>query len=1592
MSYKSAEYPVLLLPLKIETRFVTRRKNNEDTQQLWIRIFPDQPFLKSFNPILTAEERKDREKFNRDRNIDEWKFLVEKYGQYRASWIIHISDEELLKQGNKPPLENLTDFLYSWLPDYFMAYLYWKDQDKETRLQEIQFSPIDTTQNLPLLDPEKNWLEDFFVAEEMGMAKRISIDKTITKFERIIVIGIRSEEVDPSSALVRDLLRNHQYTEGFSFLAYGTPTNNLKGLKSGFSSQEEYDAIGSYSYAVDEVDLKAKPLESDDSELQSLVKEYPNPYKTFAENFSHALGFDINDFKHVKNANGSGPRLGKLIQKATWFALGGQMLRMLFGDNISNEAQLQLWKFYCEFVDVQGPYPAIKIGNLPYGVLPVTHLRGILQEEKDDTVEDRINLALVKLFEKWLEMARSDRPEEPEHGTNEDEFDAATNYVPRMEDAENKASELARILSMEPRSTNFQLRMLELERVPGWYSNLVTTPQSIYAFTPLLIDEMLKGKPNYDRDLTYTLNNFKEIDDLFTSFFFGADSDKNILNYAPVLSFKTISEIPFTEWDTSNDHPIPLTFSNDWYETAYLDFIKDIWKEDKEFLIWYKGELSILVDLLLRGYSQAVRLYYRDVYFNPSKEEVEGVAAYRIHKIVKSAGSQVAKGEDIIMLDLLELGKTIAIKAPFSGVIEKVFVIEDAIFNKEWEKANDKIWDRRLFRLKDEKGFKNICREMAAVGAQIILEIQRLAEKQGIDHVKEQKIALTEALDLNSFRLDAWLTGIAAQRINTLRKAKPEGFYFGAYGWIENLEKNDNEIIFNENGSNTTGEFLSEDAYDEEGGIIHCPSSAQAVAASMFRQSFSSYRPEKDKNGKVISGSPYTINLTSDRIQKSKQFMEGIRQGQDIEALLGYRFERFLHDHQKGEFVYDLRKKFPLTFNKLETGDGEEPGIPEMTVVNGLDLIEKRNADDPLLEDAKVQEGIDLIANILDGSADLLFFEAGYQMTQGNFSHAAAAMDAAKGKVEPPQIEALDTRIPGTAIEHKLVMLFDPPANELTAPEPNPKAYIEPTLEQWLSECLGPFDKIGCQVKLYQEKDEGNVYIGNGEVVTLQDLNIGALDLMQLSFSPLAKGATELEYRIMQVVLKQKGELAYNIRYEFSTDVPVGMQTIQDAIETLQYVHVLLRESQFLKVEDIATNEELNIAEQEEGAENITYDPAYIPALAGRFQKCVEQLKNSRTPLSVLSKYDVQNAKGLIYVPMAFVYENTIQNFLGADKDITSISPEDRKEFRDSQEGSLLLQKLGFVIDDKLETEIAGIWEELEAAFYNALEARKRSRTEALKKANQVENLLESFNAGYSENQHISFSSNVNQLQDIAQILFGKTFYLIPPFIPTSSFKTAINANQDQLVGPDGLSLGNGITGGQERIRHWLEGRSVVDIQTEAFSNFLMSAENWRSQDTASFMNPYLEEWKFHIAQYTQDETFPWAALDENELKLVKPSMNSVDYPEDVQSIVVFKQSKNSLQEDLQYGLLIDQFPEIIPSKKVDTGLTFQYNAPNNEAPQAFLLAVASEDLNWNEDRLRDIIYDTIDLAKVRMVDTDALQGFGNILPMSYWFNVPDLL
>ena len=79
-------------------------------------------------------------------------------------------------------------------------------------------------------------------------------------------------------------------------------------------------------------------------------------------------------------------------------------------------------------------------------------------------------------------------------------------------------------------------------------------------------------------------------------------------------------------------------------------------------------------------------------------------------------------------------------------------------------------------------------------------------------------------------------------------------------------------------------------------------------------------------------------------------------------------------------------------------------------------------------------------------------------------------------------------------------------------------------------------------------------------------------------------------------------------------------------------------------------------------------------------------------------------------------------------------------------------------------------------------------------------------------------------------------------------------------------------------------------------------------------------------------------------------------------------------------GLLIDEWVEVVPSTTETTGIALQYDQPNAAPPQTILVAVPPDlAAPWTIWSLQQVLLETLDLARIRAVDPDALAKSGTI-------------
>jgi hypothetical protein len=114
----SDRYPFLLLPVRLETRFKTVTLEGRRQNQLWVRVYPDDCAIDSFEATLSEVEVKNARIYWADRwragGFEEqqrgaWRGLVSSHGSGRAAWI--VQQYQPLNLSAEPRKANSTDII-----------------------------------------------------------------------------------------------------------------------------------------------------------------------------------------------------------------------------------------------------------------------------------------------------------------------------------------------------------------------------------------------------------------------------------------------------------------------------------------------------------------------------------------------------------------------------------------------------------------------------------------------------------------------------------------------------------------------------------------------------------------------------------------------------------------------------------------------------------------------------------------------------------------------------------------------------------------------------------------------------------------------------------------------------------------------------------------------------------------------------------------------------------------------------------------------------------------------------------------------------------------------------------------------------------------------------------------------------------------------------------------------------------------------------------------------------------------------------------------------------------------------------------------
>ncbi len=958
---------------------------------------------------------------------------------------------------------------------------------------------------------DTRWLFDFERAVEMGLGFRVDLTPVQYRagFARLVVLGVQlSNDATAGKAALEELLRNHQFGDaGFSLLTQGTPTNNTEDTGSGFSIRES---------AEEAYDRYQRETAAPDTIAGSAVD---------GRHLANALGVDpaLAGLRTARNYTSTDQAEARAMQAALWNATLGYYLESMVTDVADEGVRRIVRGHFLDHVRGRGAVPSIRIGKQPYGILPITNLRGIeIPDELPGRTAPRADVAanasvLLSIF-KAAAVARADLREVLE--------DVA--HVGRGGDAHAR---LLRVLGLHPTSVEYDRRVAESFAA---LRNMLTA----FGVFEITTDELRAAYRNNGLELLEHLGYQAEGTPklpIFDRLWFGPQED--------------VKKPPVDDGPLSEERRLAPCTATD---KNYIEWLVDKARTDHEAIRDQSGFLpnktpqAILFDLL----RHSLNLEFGNT----------GLTLLTRAKLITAAEARALR-----------------VDKDFIGIQKSATAVEskwDLIYRTQPEIAQGSTIVAHISSL---LAAASAADEVAELN-EVVAALELLAKLP----TARLERCMAEHLDLCHYRLDAWLLSFIGVQLeamrSTPRRRDPDGrdpdgrdantvgnsggVYLGAYGWVEDLKPDSRKL------EPVTLDPEQQRAFDPQnaGGIVtdssnagyvHAPSTPHGITAAVLRNAYISAASKDDPDR-------YKVNLSSERVRMALGVIEGIQQGQGLAELLGYQLERGLHDHNALEldaYVYELRKVFPLASNRLaltairkgrvarnaaetkrfaeEEADLEDgkavTKIEARNVVNGLALLEHvaqpGNGSYPFgfpigtgvgkLRDATaaqrkaIDDEVDRLKNVRDAVADLAIAESVHQTVQGNFDRAAGALDAFSKGAFPQLPDVIQAPQSGLGITQRFGVHF--PAGVSPDVGATPRSKAEPALNAW---CKGLFPTAAAvqgTVRFRPRPDDSAPPPAWSTFdVTLAELGLEPIDLVYLHDADSAKNLSALDDHMLR--------------------------------------------------------------------------------------------------------------------------------------------------------------------------------------------------------------------------------------------------------------------------------------------------------------------------------------------------------------------------------------------------------------------------------------------------------------------------------------------
>ncbi len=398
--------PALLVPIRLETKFVD--------DELRIRILPDRMSVQGAAPASAGELEEARDFWVRyhaakspEQRTATWRQYARRLGSTRAGFVARLTRPTVDAKGQLsfPEIVPETDgpAFATLLPDRWMATGWVGDKVAFQRFSDpvtgpLAVSPDPTAPTTTLggsglqIDPATAWLFDYQEALERGMAITVPLTETAAiaadGVTTLVVIGVdEAQRPLDAAAELQALFEQHSQSAGLAFVPQGTPTNNTETVASGYRRVE-----------AELADLEARELDV-----------YVPDADDNATRLASALGLaDAELFGRLAHGSDREHQTARDMRIALFETVFGTFARQVLATHDTDSSVLgpglgdltidALRSWFVTWLTGGAPVPSVRIGDQPYGVLPVMTRADV---DHSTLTKQRIASFIDVLIEEW---------------------------------------------------------------------------------------------------------------------------------------------------------------------------------------------------------------------------------------------------------------------------------------------------------------------------------------------------------------------------------------------------------------------------------------------------------------------------------------------------------------------------------------------------------------------------------------------------------------------------------------------------------------------------------------------------------------------------------------------------------------------------------------------------------------------------------------------------------------------------------------------------------------------------------------------------------------------------------------------------------------------------------------------------------------------------------------------------------------------------------------------------------------------------------------------------------------------------------------